>query len=194
MHTDTFSRLRFFAFDSDGVLFPNTVWEGTELSGEAFRPKIRSYYDGQGLSLLRALGFRLCIITNEKGAHAAGVRSAIAKWNALPSSQKSPDEGGWPPIELFEGCGGRRKLEILEKWLSTNGGTLEECGAMGDDLVDVPMLQAVAFSASPRSAEKAVRDICDFVSERSGGEGAVRDLANHLVAAFGKDPLELPYE
>lgn len=191
---NTLSQLRFFAFDSDGVLFPNTVWEGAELAGEAFRPKLRSYYDGQGLSLLRALGLRLCIITNEKGAHAAGVRAAVAKWNALPSAQKPLAEGGWPPIELFEGCGGARKLAALNEWLARNGGTLSECGAMGDDLVDVPMLRAVAFRAAPRSAEEAVRTLCDFVSERPGGEGAVRDLANHLVAAFGKDALALPYE
>lgn len=188
---ETVLRLRYFAFDSDGVLFPNTVWEGVSVNNEIFKPKIRSYYDGQGISLLRALGFRICVITNEKDHNANGVRETVRKWNGLPSCQK---QGGWPPVELFEGRGGVKKLETLELWLAMHGGTLEECGAMGDDLVDAEMLRAVAFPTAPSSAEKAIRDMCLFVSRRKGGEGAVRDLANHCVRVFGKDPLNLPYE
>lgn len=187
-------RLRYFAFDSDGVLFPNTVWEGVAIDDIVFKPKIRSYYDGQGISLLRALGIRVCVITNEKDANAAGVRAFVQKLNELPSAHIPVEHGGWHPIELFEGRGGPRKRETLNEWLQKHGGSLDECGAMGDDLVDVPMLKAVAFAAAPQSAEDAVKDICHFVAKRNGGEGAVRDVANHLVAAFGKDPFDLSYQ
>ncbi len=183
--------LRFFAFDSDGVLFPNTVWEGVKVGGAAFKPKIRSYYDGQGISLMRSLGLRVCVITNEKGANAAGVRALVQKLNKLPSCLS----GVWPAVELFEGCGGPRKLKQLEIWLKLHGGTLASCGAMGDDLVDAHMLQAVGFAAAPASAEEAVKKLCAFVSRRPGGEGAVRDLANFLVEdVHHADPLSLSYE
>ncbi|HVM58913.1 MAG TPA: hypothetical protein VMT80_01115 [Candidatus Paceibacterota bacterium] len=182
--------LRFFAFDSDGCLFPNDVWEGMAVGDSALKPKIRSYYDGQGMSLLRALGIRLCVITNEQGSNAAAVRGALDKWNSLPSCKNEL----WHPIELFEGCGGPRKLETLDRWLKKHGGSCGECGAMGDDLVDVAMLRAVAFAAAPSSGEEAVRKLCHFVSKRPGGAGAVRDLANFLVAVHKKDPLELPFE
>ncbi len=187
-------KLKFFAFDSDGCLFPNNVWEGVtiEVGGKSvsFKPKVRSYYDGQGMSLIRALGIRTCVITNEKGDNAAGVRGVVQKWNDLPSSKS----GAWPQVELFEGCGGRRKLETLLSWLGKYDGSLDECGAMGDDLVDVPMLEKVAFRAAPVTAEKAIRDICDFVSARAGGEGALRDLANYLVQVRGINPLTLPFD
>lgn len=187
MHTDweLIRRIRYFAFDSDGVLFPNTVWEGAGI-----KPKVRSYYDGQGISLLRALGIRVCVITNERGASAAGVRATVKKWNELPSSMR----GDWPPIQLFEGCGGQKKLVTLTKWLRAHGGAPERCGAMGDDLIDAAMLQAVAFRAAPISGEEVIRRMCHFVSKRPGGEGAVRDLANLFVEAHGKDLLELSYE
>ena len=188
------ARLKFFAFDSDGCLFPNTVWEGVtvEVGGKdvGFNPKVRSYYDGQDMSLIRAIGLRVCVITNEKDANATGVRHVVEKWNNLPSSKN----GTWPIVELFEGCGGRRKLETLSAWLIKHGGALSECGAMGDDLVDVPMLQQVAFRAAPSSAEELVRNICHFVSTRPGGEGAVRDLANFLVKVRGLNPFDLPFD
>lgn len=186
------SSLRFFAFDSDGCLFPNEVWEGVTVNGVQVKPKIRSYYDGQGISLMRALGIRICVITNERYENAFGVRSAVKKWNDLPSCRNG--HGEWPQVDLFEGYGGARKLMKLRDWLAEHGGALSECGAMGDDLVDVPMLKAVGFAAAPASAEKSVKAVCDFVSERDGGHGAIRDLANFLVGHFGKDPLELPFE
>jgi 3-deoxy-D-manno-octulosonate 8-phosphate phosphatase KdsC-like HAD superfamily phosphatase len=118
----------------------------------------------------------------------------VEKLNRLPSSLKKLEDGGWPPIDLFEGCGGGKKLEVLKDWLSESNGTLEECGAMGDDLVDVPMLKAAVFRAAPISGEKAVKDICHFVSERNGGEGAVRDLVNYILQVQGKNPFDLPFE
>ena len=187
-------QIRFFVFDSDGVLFPNIVWEGVSIEGAPFRPKLRSYYDGQGISLMRALGIKICIITNAAESHAAGIRGFVEKLNSLPSARKSEHEGGWSPIQLFEGRGGRRKLETLQGWLQEQGGTLEESGAMGDDLVDVPMLKAVGFAAAPASAEQAIKDICHFVSERNAGEGAVRDVGNFFVAQHGKNPFELPFD
>ena len=183
-----------FAWDSDGCLFSNIVWEGTSITlGRrtfVIKPKLRSFYDGQGVSLMRALGIRMCVITNEEGDNAQGVRALVKKWNGLPSCRA----GAWPCVDLFEGSGGTRKLETLKSWLAKTGGTLTSCGAMGDDLVDVPMLQAVRFSAAPASAEKAVKSLCHFVTERPGGEGAVRDVANLFVEAHGKNPLPLGFE
>src|SRR3989344_95724 len=52
-------------FDGDGVITNNQVLEGLDV-----KPKWRSHYDGQGISLLRAIGIRVCFITNEEGLSA----------------------------------------------------------------------------------------------------------------------------
>lgn len=174
-------------FDAHGCLFPNTVWEGVMVDGKPFRPMVRHYSDGQGLSMMRALGIRICIITSEKGEFASGIRSALERWNTLPSARS----GAWEPIELFEGCYGEAKLAALQEWLAKNGKGLDTCGAMGDDLVDVAMLKAVAFPVAPASAEEEIKKICRFTTDRAGGQGAVRDLANLLCRARGVDPFEL---
>ncbi len=178
--------IRVFLCDSDGVLFPNTV-----LMGAPYKAKHRSYYDGQGISLLRAVGIHVAFITNEKGGSAAAVRETVAKFNSLPSS-KPQKVDGWEPVELYEGYGGEGKLEVAKRFLAERGFMLEQSAYMGDDLVDVPLLRAVALPAAPASAEQAIKNICRFVSERNGGEGAIRDFANRVLEGRGIDPFTLP--
>ena len=85
-----------------------------------------------------------------------------------------------------------RKLEVLNGWLQECGIDISCCAGMGDDLVDVPFLQAVAFRAAPISADYSIRNLVDFISNRPGGSGAVRDLANFILEVKGINPLTLP--
>lgn len=183
---DRVQKLKVFFCDSDGVLFPNTV-----LMGAPFKAKYRSYYDGLGLLFLRELGIRVAFITNEKGESAAALRETVEKLNSLPSS-KPQKADGWDPIVLYEGRSDMKKLEIAEEFLATNGFSFEEAAYMGDDLIDVPLLRAVALPAAPAQAEESIRSICLFVAARAGGEGAIRDFANMVVTIRGIDPFSLP--
>ncbi len=179
--------IRVFFCDSDGVLFPNTV-----LMGGPHKAKRRSYYDGQGVSLLRAIGIRVVFITNSSGDSAAAIRETVEKFNSLPSS-KPQKADGWEPVLLHEGHNGPMKLRIAEEYAAKHGFSLETDAAfMGDDLVDAPLLSAVALPAAPAQAEKAIRDICTFVAGREGGAGAIRDFANMVLEAHGVDPFSLP--
>lgn len=178
--------IRAALFDSDGVMFPNTV-----LMGAPYKAKYRSYYDGQGISLLRAVGIRVAFITNEKGDSAAAIRETVAKFNALPSSAPQT-EGGWAPVALYEGYGGPKKVEAAQHFLAQSGCTPEQSSYMGDDLVDVPLLRAVALPAAPAQAEEVVKQLCLFVSEREGGTGAIRDFANMILSMRNIDPTTLP--
>lgn len=178
--------IRVFFCDSDGVLFTGTVLMGTPHKG-----KQRSHVDGQGISLLRAIGIRVVFITNEKGDHAAAIRETVEKWNSLPSS-KPQKEDGWEPVALYEGHGGAKKLDAAEDFLRENGLTMSDAAYMGDDVNDAELLQKVALPAAPASAEERIKKIALFVSERSGGAGAIRDFANMVLEARGIDPLTLP--
>jgi len=178
--------IKVFFCDSDGVMFPNTV-----LMGAPFKAKHRSYYDGQGVSLLRAVGIRVVFITNEKGEGAAAIRETVAKLNSLPSS-KPQKADGWEPVVLYEGRDGTSKLEIANEFLAQHNFTLAESAYMGDDLVDVPLLQVVALGAAPAQAEQVVRNICAYVADREGGAGALRDFANMVLEARSIDPFSLP--
>ncbi len=180
-------RIKAVIFDVDGVFTNNQVLEGAP-----YKAKRRSYYDGQGVSLLRAIGIKIACITNEKGDSAKAITDLVEKWNNLPSSSKTEGDGGWSHVVLYPGMGGPRKVEAAEQFLSSIGVSFEECAMMGDDLVDMPLLRKVGFPAAPAQAEKAVKKIALFISERQGGAGAVRDFANFILDSRGIDPTTLP--
>lgn len=174
-------------FDVDGVLTDNTVLEGGTDKG-----KRRSYYDGQGVSLLRAIGIQIAFVTNEKDDSAAHIINVVEKWNKLPSSSKKPGDGGWEHIRLYTGMDGPKKVVAIEEWLAEIGVSFEECAFMGDDLIDLPLLKKVTFRAVPMSADPYIKNLADFVSDRPGGYGALRDFANFILKIRGIDPGILP--
>ena len=178
--------IKVFFCDSDGVLFPNTI-----LMGAPYKAKYRSFYDGLGLLFLRELGIRIVFITSEKGASASALRETVKKLNGLPSS-KPQKADGWEPIVLYEGRNSADKLNTAKEFLSEKGFTLEESAYMGDDLIDAPLLRAVALPAAPAQAEEAIKNICTFVAKREGGAGAIRDFANMMVEMRGINPFTLP--
>ena len=180
--------IRAAVFDCDGVFTNNTEITGFDHSFPPMVLKCRSHSDGQGVSLIRAVGIPVAIITGEKGPGAQMIAKLVERWNSLPSVQS----GAWTQVTLFTGCAGMEKVAELERWLATVGVSMEQCAVMGDDLVDVPMLRVAGFRACPITAEEVVREMADFVSERPAGYGAVRDLANLILTARGIDPTTLP--
>lgn len=181
------NRIRAVIFDFDGVMTNNQALEGVEV-----KPKWRSHYDGQGISLLRAIGIHVCFITNERDTSARAVTELVEKWNNLPSSKRSGNHSGWEHVTLFTGRGGEEKVLVAEEWLALHGLSWDVCAVMGDDLVDVPMLRKANFRVAPASAELVIQQMAHFVSRRSGGNGAVRDFANLILELRGVDPLTLP--
>lgn len=179
--------LKAFAFDVDGILFPNENWW---FSNGVFA-KRRSLYDGQGISLLRAIGFHIAFITSARGEMAKPIIDLVEGWNKLPSTKSEINPEGWEPVRLFDHQDSSLKKETLLAWLSEIGVQPLECGGAGDDLVDIPMLESVGFSAAPAQAEDVVKGRCHFVSARNGGEGAMRDMVNYILEVKGIDPTTL---
>ncbi len=175
-------------FDGDGVLTDNRVLEGLE----GAKPRWRSHYDGQGISLLRSVGIHVCFITNEGGVAAQAINGLVERWNSLPSTMTADNPSGWTRVELFEERAGEKKVEAAEEWLKRHGLIWSECAVMGDDLVDIPVLRKAGLRAAPSSAERVVLDMVHFVSRRPGGSGAIRDLANFILDVKGVDQTSLP--
>lgn len=174
-------KIKAVIFDTDGVFFTGRVFINPE-KGELL--KERSYIDGQGTSLLRAIGIRIAFITGEK----TGFIEAIGeKLNSLPSVK----DGKWPKIDIYAGHIGLGKIDIAEKWLKEINVCWEECVFMGDDLADYKLLQKVGVAAVPAQAEEVVKKIAHYISTREGGKGAVRDFCNLVLEARDIDPTSL---
>ncbi|RLB73807.1 MAG: phenylphosphate carboxylase subunit delta [Deltaproteobacteria bacterium] len=156
------AKIKLLLLDVDGVLTDGRIIydnHGNEL--KAFDVK-----DGHGLKLLQRTGIKVGIIT--------GRSSAVV-------TRRAQELG----IEiLYQGA--LRKLEPYLEILSEQGLIDEQVAYIGDDLVDLPILQRVGFSATVADAVPEVFPYVDYIATRPGGCGAVREVCDLLVRASGQ--------
>jgi hypothetical protein len=81
--------------------------------------------------------------------------------------------------------GSKNKTQDLKKILERLNLSFENVAYMGDDLNDIGLMKKILLPACPYDAVLEVREICRFISDKNGGEGAVRDLLEHIMKANG---------
>ena len=159
---DKLAKIKLLLLDVDGVLTDGRIIydnQGNEL--KAFDVK-----DGHGLKMLQRAGIEIGIITG-RSSKVVGFRAA---------------ELG---IEiLYQGA--LQKLEPYLEILSTQGLTDEQVAYVGDDVVDLPILSRVGFSATVADAVSDVLPLVDYVASRPGGRGAVREICDLVLRASGR--------
>lgn len=82
------------------------------------------------------------------------------------------------------------KLGTLETLCAKLDITMDNVAAIGDDLNDYKMLQAVNLSFVPSDASMHVEKVATVVLMRRGGDGAVREMIEYLI---NKEGLENKY-
>ncbi len=126
--------------------------------------------DGLAIASWRRLGKQVAIIT--------GRTSSIVARRAKELH-----------IEHFH-QGIHNKKEVLETLLEKLDLTMENVAAIGDDLNDLQMLRSAKISFVPRDASAYVDKIATVVLTKKGGDGAVREMIEHLII---KEGLEKKY-
>jgi 3-deoxy-D-manno-octulosonate 8-phosphate phosphatase (KDO 8-P phosphatase) len=79
------------------------------------------------------------------------------------------------------GC--KDKVAAMDELAATLGIPVASCGYVGDDMPDLALLEHVGFSAAVANAVTALQERCDYVTRKSGGFGAVREICELLLAA-----------
>ena len=148
-------------FDVDGVLTDGTLWYGPR--GEEL--KAFSAHDGHGVKLLAAAGVRIALLS--------GRRSKAVAVRARELGIK----------RVFQGVDD--KLAVFQKLLTKEKLKPESAGFMGDELVDLPVLERCGLACAPREAPEAVRSRVHYVAEAPAGRGAVRELCDLMLRAQG---------
>jgi len=80
---------------------------------------------------------------------------------------------------LFQGVS--NKLTIAKDLCKKLNIDLNEVAYIGDDLNDIELLKAVGFSAAPASAPDYIKSIVHYVTAKSGGEGAFREVVETIL-------------
>jgi 3-deoxy-D-manno-octulosonate 8-phosphate phosphatase (KDO 8-P phosphatase) len=159
-------RIRVLLMDVDGVLTDGRIWLLSRSDGTASEIKGFSAYDGAGLKLARAAGLRTGLITGRESS-------------AVTQRARECD------IE-FVYQHRATKIGALEEIMQKTGANANEVAYVGDDLPDVPVLQRVGLAAAVANAAPEVKRAAHFITSRSGGEGAVREVIELIVKAQGK--------
>ena len=146
--------------DVDGVLTDGGLYYSTE--GVAF--KRFNVKDGMAVNLLKEAGIKCGVISSDK--------SNIIKTRAERLKMDFVSTGVW------------EKKSEAERICSELNISLDQAAFIGDDLNDVPLLEAVGFSACPSDAVEEVKKRVDFVSGISGGNGVFREVADMILSAL----------
>ena len=75
----------------------------------------------------------------------------------------------------------KNKGEELLKLARETNCDVEEIAYIGDDIIDVEPMKMCGLKGCPADAVTEVKEICDYVSVKKGGEGAVRDFIEWIV-------------
>ena len=86
------------------------------------------------------------------------------------------------------------KKKALDGLLKSHQFSFDQAAFVGDDLIDLPLLNAVGFSACPIDAVRDVRERVHYVSPLAGGRGVGRDVLEFILRAQNKwDALLKPF-
>jgi 3-deoxy-D-manno-octulosonate 8-phosphate phosphatase (KDO 8-P phosphatase) len=77
------------------------------------------------------------------------------------------------------------KIPILEEILAKSGIAPEQTAYAGDDLTDVVVMRRVGLAIATANARPEVQRAAHYVTTASGGQGAIREVAELLLQAQG---------
>lgn len=77
------------------------------------------------------------------------------------------------------------KMEMVEEIKRTRGLRDGEIGFIGDELVDLPVLRRVGLAVAVPNAVDEVKRVAHYVTQRQGGDGAVREVIEMVLKAQG---------
>jgi 3-deoxy-D-manno-octulosonate 8-phosphate phosphatase (KDO 8-P phosphatase) len=162
--------VKILVLDVDGVLTDGRLFyhdDGTE--SKAFDVR-----DGHGIKMLKQAGIETVLISGR---------------TCRLVDKRAADLG---ITEVVQGV--RDKVPILEKLLSERRLKSDEVAFVGDDVVDLTVMNRVGFAVAVADASEYLFDAAHYVTLAPGGRGAVREVAELILGAQRSwDKIANPY-
>jgi 3-deoxy-D-manno-octulosonate 8-phosphate phosphatase (KDO 8-P phosphatase) len=162
--------IKVLILDVDGVLTDGSLTYGAD--GEV--TKTFNVLDGLGIELLQKTGVAVAIISARKSPVVVR-RAADLKI-----------------MHVYQGTHDKRIA--FADLLTVTGASAEECGYIGDDVIDLPLLRQVGFAVTVPTGHPEVQHRAHYVTRAGGGRGAVREVCDMVMRAQGSyDAALAPY-
>lgn len=158
------SQIELLILDVDGVLTDGSLFYDNH--GQEY--KAFNSRDGHGLRMLQDAGVKVAILT--------GRQSELVQHRAKNLNI---------PTELvFQGF--RDKRPAFEALLAYTGIPAHKIAYVGDDVIDLPVMTQVGLAIAVADAHPFVQEQAHWITNRSGGRGAVRETCEMLLDARGQ--------
>jgi len=154
--------IKLLILDVDGVLTDGSIISGPR--GSEF--KAFSSLDGHGIRMWRRASLNVAFLSGRKS----------------PAVDTRAKELGVEHV--FQNC--YQKLPAVKRLLEHLHLAPENVAYVGDDLTDLPPLRYVGFGAAVANAVSDLKDNAQYITERPGGKGAVREVIEHILKTSGK--------
>jgi 3-deoxy-D-manno-octulosonate 8-phosphate phosphatase (KDO 8-P phosphatase) len=155
------SRVRLLVFDVDGVLTDGSLYLGDD--GQEYK----AFYsrDGHGIKLLQSTGVQVAIITGRTS------QVVLHRMSSLGI------------IHVYQGY--LEKISAFRRLLEETGYSALETAFVGDDIIDLPVMQQVGFAVAVQDAHYLAKRHSHWCTPNRGGRGAARDVCDLIMEAQG---------
>ncbi len=155
------ARVKLFLCDVDGVLTDGMVLMGGGVESKRFNIR-----DGLGLKMLQRQGVKVGWVSRRPSG-ATQQRAADLKIDFLVQSDSN-------------------KVEAIESILRKVGLNWPQVCYVGDDVVDLGVLNRVGVGVAVANGVEEARAAADYVTKMAGGQGAVREVVELVLKAQGR--------
>jgi YrbI family 3-deoxy-D-manno-octulosonate 8-phosphate phosphatase len=163
MTSSSLSRIKAILTDVDGCLTDGSIYLGIKAGQELAAFDV---HDGVGHRLAQVAGIPVVWLTGRISKSVAGraKRLGVAK--------------------LFQGR--VDKVKTAMAWCKSRGLKIGEVAFIGDDLIDVALMNKVGWSVAPANARPEAKQAADYVTKKSGGRGVFREVIETILKRQGK--------
>ena len=156
--------IKLLILDVDGVMTDGRII----MDNEGRETKNFDVRDGHGIKILQRYGIKVAILTGRK--------SKVVEYRAKDLEINDVYQGAF------------NKKDVFKKILEQHKLSASAVAFLGDDIVDIPVLKSVGFSAAVVDAIDVVKKSVDYITWQKGGQGAVREICEMILQAQGKWP------
>jgi 3-deoxy-D-manno-octulosonate 8-phosphate phosphatase (KDO 8-P phosphatase) len=154
--------IKMLVLDVDGVMTDGRL----VINADGSETKFFNALDGHGIRMWRRAGLQVALLSG--------------RLSPPTKHQAKLIEADY----CLEEC--HNKLAALKGLLKDVGLSPRQIAYVGDDLPDLPAIRYAGFGAAVANAVDEVKRYADYVTSRTGGDGAVREVIEHILKAAGR--------
>ena len=159
------NKIKMIISDVDGVWTDGSIYKGFS-STENIELKKFSVSDGAAVALIREAGLKVALISGRKSS-ATEARASELKIQDIYNGTLNKI----PPYE-----------ELKSKYTLSD----DEIAYVGDDLIDIPIMEKVAFPIATNNASPPCKKVATYITKKNGGDGAFREAVEWILSEQGR--------